>query len=66
MHTLQVDDPETATTAFPSGAGFSNTFAMPSFQEAAVNNYVANFAPAYGPTVFNRTGRAYPDVSANG
>ena len=53
-------------TAFPSGGGFSNAFAMPSFQAAAVNNYVTNFAPAYGPTVFNRSGRAYPDVSANG
>ena len=62
----QVNDPETATTAFPSGGGFSNTFAMPAFQQAAVNTYLTSFAPPYAPSVFNRTGRAYPDVAANG
>ncbi|KAH9945133.1 subtilisin-like protein [Epithele typhae] len=61
-----VEDPESATFAFPSGAGFSNNFAMPSFQADLVNTYITDFAPAYGPDVFNRSGRAYPDVSANG
>ena len=62
----QVDDPETATTAFPSGGGFSNTFPVPSFQRKAVSNYLAHFAPTYGPDIYNRSGRAYPDIAANG
>ena len=59
-------DPEIATTFFPSGGGFSNNFAMPSWQQDVVENYLTNYAPAYGPDVFNRSGRAYPDVAANG
>lgn len=62
----QVDDPETASTAFPSGGGFSNNFAMPAYQQGAVQNYIQNHAPDYPPDTFNTTGRAYPDVSANG
>ncbi|KAI0787605.1 subtilisin-like protein [Fomes fomentarius] len=61
-----VQDPEIATTDFPSGGGFSNNFPRPSWQDAAVSNYLDNFAPNYGPDVFNRSGRAYPDVAANG
>ncbi|EJF64895.1 subtilisin-like protein [Dichomitus squalens LYAD-421 SS1] len=61
-----VRDPETATFAFPSGGGFSNAFVRPRFQNAAVTNYLKHFALPYGPSVFNRSGRAYPDVSANG
>lgn len=63
---LQVKDPEIATTAFPSGGGFSNNFPRPAWQNAAVDNYLRNFVPAYGPDIFNRSGRAYPDVAANG
>ena len=63
---LQVKDPEIATTAFPSGGGFSNNFPRPAWQSTAVNNYLKKFAPAYGPDIFNRSGRAYPDVAANG
>ena len=62
----QVNDPEIATTAFPSGGGFSNNFPLQSWQEDVVNNYIQNFAPPYGPDIYNRSGRAYPDVSANG
>ncbi|KAI1796844.1 subtilisin-like protein [Ganoderma leucocontextum] len=61
-----VDDPEEATTDFPSGGGFSNIFARPKWQEAQVSHYLANFAPDYAPDIFNRSGRAYPDVAANG
>ena len=39
---------------------------MPSFQKDAVENYLDNYAPAYGADIFNRSGRAYPDVAANG
>ncbi|KAI0719348.1 subtilisin-like protein [Cerioporus squamosus] len=61
-----VKDPEIATTAFPSGGGFSNNFPLPKWQETVVKNYIEHFAPAYGPDIYNRSGRAYPDVSANG
>ncbi|KAI0787619.1 subtilisin-like protein [Fomes fomentarius] len=61
-----VYDRETATTAFASGGGFSNTFPRPSYQNRAVSRYLKNYIPPYGPDVFNRTGRAIPDVAANG
>ena len=61
-----VDDPEIATTRFPSGGGFSNNFPRPSWQDDAVTNYLTNFAPNYADNIFNRSGRAYPDVAANG
>ncbi|KAJ7910908.1 subtilisin-like protein [Mycena leptocephala] len=57
---------EESTTVFPSGGGFSNNFARPSWQHNAVQNYLDHFAPKYAASVFNRSGRAYPDVSANG
>ena len=66
MNALQVNDPEEATTDFPSGGGFSNNFPRPSWQEAQVSNYLAKFAADYAPDIFNRSGRAYPDVAANG
>ncbi|KAJ7743035.1 subtilisin-like protein [Mycena maculata] len=57
---------EESTTDFPSGGGFSNNFARPAWQDAAVRNYLDHFVPNYAASVFNRSGRAYPDVSANG
>ncbi|KAJ7259142.1 subtilisin-like protein [Mycena haematopus] len=57
---------EESTTIFPSGGGFSNNFPRPEWQQSAVQNYLDNFAPDYAPSIFNRSGRAYPDVSANG
>lgn len=62
----QIHDHEIATSVFPSGGGFSNTFARPSYQNRAVSSYLNNYPPPYGPDVFNRSGRAYPDVAANG
>ncbi|KAI0737078.1 subtilisin-like protein [Daedaleopsis nitida] len=61
-----VNDTEVATTDFPSGAGFSNNFPRPAWQDAQVTNYLENFAPDYDASIFNRSGRAYPDVAANG
>ncbi|RDX57216.1 subtilisin-like protein [Lentinus brumalis] len=61
-----VDDPEIATTRFPSGGGFSNNFPRPTWQDDAVTNYLDNFGPNYAENIFNRSGRAYPDVAANG
>lgn len=53
---------------FYSGGGFSNVFEQPSYQAAAVNNYLSKYAPNYGPgdSVYNKSGRAFPDVSALG
>ncbi len=59
-------DPESATADFASGGGFSNVFARPRFQERHVARYLKNVELPYGPNVFNRTGRAYPDVAADG
>ncbi|KAF9474020.1 subtilisin-like protein [Pholiota conissans] len=65
-----VNDPEGACEqVIFSGGGFSNIFAMPSYQANAVNAYVAahlNPSP-YPPGTFNTSvSRAFPDISANG
>ncbi|KIK61925.1 hypothetical protein GYMLUDRAFT_243087 [Collybiopsis luxurians FD-317 M1] len=53
--------PEIAS--FPSGGGFSNLFARPSYQADAVSAFlIANGNNSAG--LFNTTGRAYPDVAA--
>lgn len=61
-----------------SGGGFSNVFALPSYQAGAVSSWFAKHAGMYsgvaGPHsanytgLFNNTGksRGYPDISANG
>jgi tripeptidyl-peptidase-1 len=51
---------------FTSGGGFSNLFARPAYQNAAVGAYLKandNF-PNYAG-LFNLSGRAYPDVASN-
>lgn len=72
-------DPEIAVDQFPSGGGFSNIFNTTSYQQAAVQKYFDTAKPSY-PTyssvgnnslganggIYNRIGRAYPDVSAVG
>ncbi|RPD54237.1 family S53 protease [Lentinus tigrinus ALCF2SS1-7] len=48
-----------------SGGGFSNIFSRPDYQSTVVSGYL----DALGSTnagLFNRTGRAFPDVSAQG
>ncbi|KAL1499136.1 hypothetical protein AB1Y20_013647 [Prymnesium parvum] len=47
------------------GGGFSDTFAMPSYQQAAVSAYLSS-AEANLPkaSLFNAKGRGYPDVAA--
>lgn len=69
-------DQETAVTRFGSGGGFSNIYAIPSYQSDAVSTYLTQHTPSYksyatqaertAGGVYNRTGRAYPDVSAVG
>ncbi|KAG1782846.1 peptidase S8/S53 domain-containing protein [Suillus placidus] len=57
-----VNIPETAAS-FSSG-GFSNYFARPAYQEAAVSAYLAMLAPGTFEGLYNSTGRAFPDVAA--
>jgi tripeptidyl-peptidase-1 len=57
-----VNIPETAAS-FSSG-GFSNYFARPLYQEAAVSAYLAMLAPGTYEGLYNSTGRAFPDVAA--
>ncbi|KAF7332404.1 Peptidase S53 domain-containing protein [Mycena kentingensis (nom. inval.)] len=47
-----------------SGGGFSNYFARPSYQDTAVNNYMKRLPSRTYYGLFNRSGRAFPDVSA--
>ncbi|KAF6238225.1 hypothetical protein HO173_003505 [Letharia columbiana] len=59
---------EACETVIYSGGGFSNVFAMPSYQSSAVKSYFANHKPSYTATQYNnsQTVRGYPDVAANG
>lgn len=65
---------------FATGGGFSNLFTPPAYQAGDVSAYLAEYAPDvpsyvadstgtnYGENggLYNRAGRGYPDVSANG
>ncbi|CDO76124.1 hypothetical protein BN946_scf184876.g17 [Trametes cinnabarina] len=63
----KVTQPESAVfQRFPSGGGFSNVFPRPAFQEKAVSTYLTKYPPGYAPNIYNASGRAFPDVSANG
>jgi len=59
-------EPEQAVS-FSSG-GFSDTFARPAYQEAAVQAFFDDHPDSWKPfaAFFNKTGRAFPDVSAMG
>nr|POF14132.1 aorsin [Quercus suber] len=52
--------------SYYSGGGFSDVFPRPSWQAKAVQHYLDKYSPNYGPSIFNRSGRAFPDVSALG
>jgi len=58
--------PERAVQSFPSGGGFSHTFAPPSFQVPFIQEYfkVAQNLPK--ASFYNASGRGTPDVSALG
>ncbi|THH27752.1 hypothetical protein EUX98_g6437 [Antrodiella citrinella] len=56
-------NPETAVSF--SGGGFSNVFAQPSYQASAVSAFLKGLGST-NKGLFNTTGRAYPDVSAQG
>nr|POE75449.1 tripeptidyl-peptidase sed2 [Quercus suber] len=57
--------PEVAVQRFGSGAGFSNYFAQPAYQRSAVEGYFGKIGSLYAG-LYNRTGRGYPDVAAQG
>jgi len=50
---------------FQSGAGFSNYFDMPAYQAATVNAYVESIGDL-NAGLYNKSGRAYPDISCIG
>ena len=62
---VAVAQPDGATSYY-SGGGFSSVFPRPSFQSDAVKTYLDKYAPKYGESVFNSSGRGFPDVSALG
>ncbi|KAF8523352.1 family S53 protease-like protein [Hysterangium stoloniferum] len=59
--TLTENSSETGVS-FSSG-GFSNLFPQPSYQTISVNQFLSNMGDS-NAGLFNKTGRAYPDVSA--
>lgn len=64
-----VFDEETACeTRIFSGGGFSNSFALPDYQAAAVKSWFSSHPPPYGADRFNNSQmtRGIPDISANG
>lgn len=50
---------------FSSGGGFSNYFARPQYQQAAVESYLPKIPSAF-KHLYNASGRAYPDIAAYG
>ncbi|KAJ7685503.1 peptidase S8/S53 domain-containing protein [Mycena polygramma] len=61
-------DPEVACqSVIHSGGGFSNYFALPSYQKTAVQSYLKSHPPPYTAAQYNTTAsRGFPDLSANG
>jgi tripeptidyl-peptidase I len=56
---------EACETVIYSGGGFSNVFALPSYQAAAVHEWFADYPPPYGADRFNNSQktRGFPDLS---
>ncbi|KAF4626818.1 hypothetical protein G7Y89_g11340 [Cudoniella acicularis] len=49
-----------------SGGGFSNYFPRPEYQDGVVDEYLSEHADPAFTKYYNTTGRAYPDISAQG
>lgn len=76
----KVGDTEKVTAEFGPGGGFSNIFPTPDWQAKAVGEYLSKHAPSYksynttdgkiptkgGEGIYNRGGRGFPDIAANG
>jgi tripeptidyl-peptidase-1 len=56
--------PEQAAN-FSSG-GFSDYFSRPTYQKTVVDRYLSTLAPSVFEGLFNREGRGFPDVAAQG
>ncbi|KAF5383817.1 hypothetical protein D9615_003735 [Tricholomella constricta] len=56
-------NPEVAVSF--SGGGFSRLFARPSYQDAAVSTFLNSLGTTFSG-LYNPTGRAYPDLAAQG
>lgn len=79
LQTALAEAPDPASR-FSSSGGFSNYFAAPAYQAAAVETYFAEHDPGHpyyianeyatnlgeNGGIYNRAGRAFPDISANG
>ena len=52
-------------SVFTSGAGFSNYFGRPKYQEDAVEGYLKTIG-SLNAGLYNVSGRAYPDIAAQG
>ena len=50
---------------YSSGSGFSNYFSRPWYQDHVVPDYVKSLGDTY-EGLYNKTGRGYPDLSAQG
>jgi tripeptidyl-peptidase-1 len=57
-----MNGPESAL--YLSGGGFSNLWDQPAYQRSQVEGYLKTAPHLPAASYFNRTGRAYPDVSA--
>ncbi|KAK0461798.1 peptidase S8/S53 domain-containing protein [Desarmillaria tabescens] len=49
-----------------SGGGFSNYFSRPSYQDAVIDAYLNMLPEGTYEGLFNRSGRAFPDIAAQG
>lgn len=54
-----------ASNKFSSGGGFSNYFPRPAYQDPIVPPYLSTL-PSQLHTLYNASGRGYPDISAQG
>ncbi|KAF5333533.1 hypothetical protein D9611_002703 [Ephemerocybe angulata] len=58
--------PEVAVSRFGSGGGFSDYFPRPLYQFAAVQKYINALPKDHYKGLYNKAGRAFPDVAAQG
>lgn len=66
MNTTEIACTSSTNGGITTGGGFSTVYPQPAYQSAAVANYLAN-GPNVPPTsMFNASGRAYPDVAVMG
>ncbi|KAF4635294.1 hypothetical protein G7Y89_g2815 [Cudoniella acicularis] len=49
-----------------SSGGFSNRFPRPSYQDTAVKDYLSILGPTQWSSLYNASGRGFPDISAQG